>query len=220
MSILAKIFKKKEKISNIENQEILIQTPLRNQKILIISDIHFPLSEKETDIINKEYDTCLLLGDIPKDILLSLNTKTMCRFYGVCGNHDTEDSLNNINGIENIHNIQINEKQYSLTGISGSSKYKEHTPYCMLSQEESLTISQNLPKCDILISHDSPYQIHSTSMNKEGLKGITEYIKKNKPKLHIYGHHHITKSYVLDETLCICNYRVGYIDIDGIYHTV
>ena len=219
MNILAKIFKK-EKVSNIKNQEFSVMTPIKDNKILIISDIHFPLSEKETDIINKKYDICLLLGDISKDILLSLNTKTMCRFYGVYGNHDTENMYQDINGLENIHDHQIIEKAFSIIGINGSSKYKEHTPYCMLSQEESLTISQNLPKCDILISHDSPYQIHSTSINKEGLKGISEYININKPKLHLYGHHHTIKSYMLDETLCICNYRIGYIDINGIYHTV
>jgi Icc-related predicted phosphoesterase len=87
----------------------------------------------------------------------------------------------------------------------------------MISQEESSAIAKDLKKSKLLISHDSPYQIHSTEKNKEGLIGITEYIKEKKPELHLYGHHHIFKEYMIDDTLCICNYRLGIIDRDGKY---
>ena len=221
MSILAKIFKKKEKISNIENQEILIQTPIQNKRILIVSDIHFPLNEKEQEMLKENFDICLLLGDIPKDVLQSIDTNNKCKFYGIYGNHDTNDMYNDIKNLKYIHrHCVIEEDETSIIGISGSSKYKKSSSYCMFSQEEILDITKNMRKVDILISHDSPYQIHSTSKNKEGFKGITEYIKKNKPKLHLYGHHHITKAYMIDETLCICNYRLGIIEKNGMYHTI
>jgi Icc-related predicted phosphoesterase len=122
--------------------------------------------------------------------------------------------------IENINGKLINEKNFSLTGMSGSSRYKQDKSYPMVTQEESLEIFEKMEKADVLISHDSAFNIHSKEKNKEGLKGITEYINKHQPKLHMYGHHHQFHSYKIKDTLCICNFRLGIIERDGTYHSI
>ena len=84
----------------------------------------------------------------------------------------------------------------------------------MYSQEESIKILKKCEMADILVSHDSPYQLYSKSNDKAhcGLKGITKYIKKNKIYLNIHGHHHInTKLTLSNGTNVIGVYRCAMI---------
>lgn len=194
----------------------MIQTPIKGHKILVISDIHYELSDEEFSIINNNYDACFALGDIPKPILRIIAQQEYS-VYGVLGNHDTPDFFNGLDVI-NIHNSSRVIGNYNIIGLEGSSIYKRG-PYVMHDQKEIRDITKNLPYADILLSHDSPWHMHDTSMNKEGFIGITKYIKRNKPLLHIYGHHHVNAHQILNKTLCICNYRFGLIDRDGIYYT-
>ena len=65
--------------------------------------------------------------------------------------------------------------------------------------KESIKILRKCDISDILISHDSPYQLYSKANDKAhcGMKGITKYLKKNKIYLNIHGHHHINTKLVL-----------------------
>ena len=229
MSIFSIFHKdKKDTVSNNPAEIQNIQTPIRNSRILVISDIHYLLTAEEERVFSEDFDQCWILGDINSQIINILMYSAKYPVYAVLGNHDSynrfslkENSLvpNNVK-IENINGKLINEKEFTLTGIGGSSKYKEDNNFCMISQDESIKLLQNMKKADILISHDSPFNIHSQDKNKEGLKGITEYIAKYQPKLHIYGHHHQLRSYKIDDTLCICNFRLGIIEKNGIYHNI
>ena len=216
-SFISSLFSKKQIKEDIKKEMPNIQTPIKGNRILIISDIHFPFSDKEIEKLQEIYDICLVLGDVDKQNLLLINQLLPCNIYAVFGNHDVEYTLDDTR-IEHLHGVQIIENDLSITGISGSSKYKEKSPYFMLTQEESSSVAKGLKSSKVLISHDSPYQFHSTENNKEGLIGITEYIKEKHPKLHLYGHHHMFKSYTLNDTLCICNYRFGIIERDGKYY--
>lgn len=215
-SFLSSLFSKKQIKEDIKKEVPNIQTPIKGKRILIVSDIHFPLSTKEMELIKEKYDQCLLLGDVPQDVLKMLSHSIKCPVCGVFGNHDTHESYSGLN-FKNINALTV-DCGYTIAGMEGSSKYKEKTPYVMMSQEDSIILSDITSKADILISHDSPYQIHSKAMNKEGFKGITKYINEKKPQLHLYGHHHIFKHYMIDDTLCICNYRLGIIERDGKYY--
>lgn len=113
------------------------------------------------------------------------------KIYGILGNHDEYGLLESRN-IVNIHSKIINVNGVKILGFEGSSRYKTgNVP--MYSQEESIKMLKECEMADILVSHDSPYQLYSKVNDKAhcGLKGITKYLKKNKVYLNIHGHHHI-----------------------------
>jgi predicted phosphodiesterase len=230
LNFLYKIHRNKNKDNSVSNSFTIqnITTPIKGSRILIISDIHYLLTAEEEKVFAEDFDQCWILGDINKQIVNTLMYSAKYPIYAVLGNHDTQKSFSlNENSIipekvtiKNIDSELINEKNFTLTGMGGSSRYKEDKNFCMVTQEQSLDIFKDMKKADVLISHDSAFNIHSKEKNKEGLRGITEYINKYQPKLHIYGHHHQLKSYKIKDTLCICNFRIGIIERDGTYHNI
>ena len=177
--------------------------------ILVIADCHHLKEEEIEKVKNLQYDACLLLGDISGNYLdMILKYVPIEKIYGILGNHDEYGLLESRN-ISNIHSKVINVDGVRILGFEGSSRYKNgNIP--MYSQEESIKILKKCEMADILVSHDSPYQLYSKSNDKAhcGLKGITKYIKKNKIYLNIHGHHHInTKLTLSNGTNVIGVYR-------------
>jgi len=160
--------------------------------ILVIADCHHLKEEEIEKVKNLQYDVCLLLGDISGNYLdMILKYVPIEKIYGILGNHDEYGLLESRN-ISNIHSKVINVNGVRILGFEGSSRYKTgNIP--MYSQEESIKILRKCDIADILVSHDSPYQLYSKANDKAhcGLKGITKYLKKNKIYLNIHGHHHI-----------------------------
>ena len=160
--------------------------------ILVIADCHHLKEEEIEKVKNLQYDACLLLGDISGNYLdMILKYVPIEKIYGILGNHDEYGLLESRN-ISNIHSKVINVNGVRILGFEGSSRYKTgNIP--MYSQEESIKILRKCDIADILVSHDSPYQLYSKANDKAhcGLKGITKYLKKNKIYLNIHGHHHI-----------------------------
>ena len=192
------------------------QTHIKGKRILVISDIHFPLTNREMRVLAQDFDECWVLGDVPREILFKLDNKSY-PVIGVLGNHDTHDSFEGLH-IINANGTTVESNGITIAGIEGSSKYK-NSPYVMLSQHDSEKLAKHMEAADVLISHDSARYEHSEELHKEGLEGITQYIEKYHPLLHIYGHHHEHKEYKRGKTLCICNYRLGIIEPTGIYYT-
>lgn len=192
------------------------KTPITGQRILIVSDIHFELSPRERKVFDQDFTQVWLLGDVPCKVL-ELIHKMPCPKIGVLGNHDTYHSFDDFD-VTNLNGIVTDINGVSIVGIEGSSLYKKGTPYVMHTQQEVLQIAEQLPRADVLISHDSMYQRHDDAMNKEGFQGITQYIEECKPFLHIYGHHHEYCRYKYHKTICICNYRLGIIETNGVYY--
>lgn len=191
------------------------KTPITGQRILIVSDIHFKLSSQERKVFDQEFTQVWVLGDVPRDVLLLID-KMKCPKFGVLGNHDVPSSFDGFS-IINLHGDIQECRGWTLVGIAGSSKYKDG-PYVMITQHESKKVADKLPRADILLTHDSMYQTHDDAPNKEGLQGITRYIDEHHPLLHVYGHHHEYKQYKHGKTICICNYRLGIIETNGVYY--
>ena len=170
-----------------------------NISILVIADCHHLKEEEIAKVENLQYDVCLLLGDINGNYLdMILNYVPIEKIYGILGNHDEYGLLESRN-IANIHSKIININGIKILGFEGSSRYKDgNIP--MYSQKESIKILKKCGMADILVSHDSPYELYSKANDKAhcGLKGITKYLKKNKVYLNIHGHHHINTSLKLD----------------------
>jgi len=69
-----------------------------------------------------------------------------------------------------------------------------------------------LPKADILISHDSIYR-NIVDDAHTGLKCISKYIEEKKPFLNIHGHHHKQELYSYKDTNIVCVYKCAKITV-------
>lgn len=183
--------------------------------LLIIADLHdWTLSELEY-IRELEYDCCCLLGDIPEAPLKVIKQLVQKPIFGVLGNHDTLTTLSDC-GIADLNNKSVTINGVTLAGFGCSNRYKPGE-YPMLTQKESIAVAANCPPCDILISHDTAFGIMKRKDNAHcGLKGISNYIKRRKPKLNICGHYHenIHQNFKHCDILCI--YRCALVTFPSI----
>ena len=196
-------------------------------KILIITDIHYPLERQEYEVIQgNTYDVCFLLGDIPLDVLIEIKSMVKIPLYGLRGNHDTESLLYQ-SGIENLHGRVICSHGVRFTGFEGSHKYKQTDQTFMVSQKESIGVSESIPEADVILSHDAPYYMYELKrsglkalLHKRpddkvhcGLKGLSQYVNIALPGYLIHGHYHMDKSSMLGRTKVIGCYRVKILNI-------
>lgn len=155
------------------------------------------------------------LGDISvSDLLFIKSLFPDVPIYGVCGNHDSQETLN-MTDIPNIHGKVIEVEGTCFAGIGGSVRYK-HGAYTMFSQNESLDIAKILPTADILVSHDKAFASKATTFSSEmakdpheGIAGISYYLRNHSPFLHIHGHIHENKQYVFETIDTISVYGVA-----------
>lgn len=174
-------------------------------QIAIFSDFHnsvdFNSLQKALSTV-PALDAAFTLGDISVSELLRIKELIPdIPIFGILGNHDSLDVLDKA-GIPDIHGKIVDVNGIRFAGFSGSVKYK-NGPYAMFSQRESLNIAKSLPEADVLLSHDKAYQgknkIFWSEYSKyphEGLVGISLYLRKKSPLLHIHGHIHENERYL------------------------
>jgi Icc-related predicted phosphoesterase len=187
-------------------KELAIDTQKRKEigksaKLLCFLDLHYVSDEnlaKLREISPTDYDIILCCGDNRFDYLYEINHVLEGNKYGILGNHDKWDVLDNEN-IENIHGEVIEVNGIKIAGFQGSNKYKSKD-YPSFTQEESQIEADKIPRADILISHTSPYGIYGEEDTSHiGLRGITKYIVDNDVKLNIHGHYHTNTNTVLED---------------------
>ena len=200
-----------------------MKTPKQKLTLLCLADLHNYTKAELDKIKTLQYDVCFLLGDIPdealKEILRIVGDKPL---YGIHGNHDDWRILKQC-GIKSLDRKFITLNDYRIIGFSGSNRYKYggYTDnYAMLTQKQSIAWCKAFRRrwlCfrgDILISHDSMYKLfHKTDPAHIGLKGISKFIKRNKVKLHIFGHHHQNTHIKKHGCDMICVYRCAVISL-------
>lgn len=173
-------------------------------RILIITDLHdWEISEIEL-VQGLEYDCCCLLGDIPETALRIIKQRVQKPTFGVLGNHDDLTTLSKC-GITDLNGKTVTVNGVVLAGIGGSHRYKLGD-YPMLTQEESIAAAAACPPGDILISHDTAFGVMKRRDTAHcGLKGISKYIKRNKPMLNICGHYHenVHRRFKRCDILCV-----------------
>lgn len=163
----------------------------KNLRILAIADLHCwdRLTLETVRNFNFDYNSCVLLGDIPLNALIFLREIIEKLIFGVLGNHDEFGQLERC-GIENLDRKTVTINGVKIAGLSGSHRYK-HGDYPLLSQRESIAATRKIPAADILISHDTAYRIMGRKDAAHcGLKGISKYISRYKPKFNLCGHYH------------------------------
>lgn len=172
-------------------------------KVLIITDCHDKLTmnnlENHTglaeNLTSEKPDIALYLGDCSdgdvenvKEWLTSMGVGNDIPVYGIFGNHDTPSLLSR-NGIENIHLKTVEVHGIRILGFGGCVKYKDNSSAVLYSQEESIQLLSQLPKCDILITHSNPQyrQFETVDVTPEP-KSLAEKIKRK-----IFGYEPITE---------------------------
>lgn len=184
-------------------------------KILAIADLHWYTDKELIKIKNVDFDVCILLGDIPVDTINLIKKYVGNKpVIAVAGNHDDWNTPE-LGGAENIHGKYVEYCGYSFAGFSGSARYKCGN-YPIFTQRESLNLGKKLKKADILISHDSGYQLFGKDKSHSGLLGIDLYNLKNRIKLNICGHHHTSAIKKRFETTTICVFRCALITFPDI----
>lgn len=186
-------------------------------KILVMSNLD--------DIIHDEIDRCLiekrdcydaivLLGNIDIDTLKHikytlLQNNISKNIIGITGNCDIEGALEAVD-IENIHlkSKSLNGKNF--LGFNGLNKLDIYTTHI---QKNSYELLENLEKCDILISYNSPQGYEENFMDN-GLIGLTNYINKNKPYFCIHAHKYTNSINLIENTCIIGVHGIAIIDID------
>lgn len=216
---IIKIFKKKtyEDIL-LKKYGIVDKYEKHNLKILFIADTHNCLKEGNETLKfiqeQKNYDYCILLGDhSANDLQEILKIIPNNKIFGVLGNHDSWDKYSEY-GINNIDGKVINVNGIRIAGISGSFKYKDSENYALYTHEESIEVANKMGYADILISHDKPFTEDNHCPAHDGLKGITEYLYKNRVPLNIHGHLHEDSEQILKNgTKCIGLYMTKLLEL-------
>lgn len=192
-------------------------------KLLCCADLHnsFDLTHFETQTYDKEPDIIVTLGDISvQDLRIIKRTADNLGIpaIGICGNHDEPFALQSV-GIDDLHGKVKTIDGVSFAGIGGSLRYNRSN-YMFLTQQLSIEVAAALPKADVLITHDKPYSGWFVDTKAQfakdphaGLAGITKYIRKNKPKYHLYGHLHQRMTEEKYGTTSMCVYGIQLIDI-------
>ena len=172
----------------------------KNIKLLIITDTHGLLSYKEElkEKLKhaKDYNLCCVLGDVTYndyDIIIKYIPKE--KIVGLLGNHDGFDILNYY-GITDLNGKVINVDGIRIGGIQGSYRYKTED-FPSFTHDESIKFLNQMEEVDILLSHSGPFLDYNTDIVHNGLKGITEYLYKNKVPYNIHGHNHVNKDLYL-----------------------
>ena len=209
------IFKNRINNNNIKvNEEKLLKkygncrTLPNHIKLLVITDTHDFLQyeeyqEKLHDL--GEYDLCCALGDISyRDYEIILRYVPKEKIVALLGNHDDFEVLNHF-GLNDLNGKIITINGIRIGGIQGSYRYKTKN-FPSFTHEESIKFLNQMDEVDILLSHDGPFQNYSNSnLVHIGLKGITEYLYKNRVPYNIHGHNHVSQDSCLKNGTKVLN---------------
>jgi Icc-related predicted phosphoesterase len=140
------------------------------------------------EILSKhEIDVVCTLGDLDLYEIQQLESVQLPKF-GVYGNHCSGNYLDQL-GIINLH-----LKVYSFGGLlwggfEGSVRYKDDQYAKMYSQEEAISLLENFPYVDVLLTHSPPFGINDASDTAhQGFHALKSYIDTKKPKYLLHGH--------------------------------
>lgn len=137
--------------------------------VMTIADCHGMLMRKEPEKALEENpcpDVVFFLGDnfaCDIEAVLELLPESITQIYGITGNHDFTDALmpyrdriTDLGEDALLSQKLMLPEGVSISGLSGSIRYKQDSCYSMLTNEESEQIMAEKPQCDILITHDKP----------------------------------------------------------------
>lgn len=192
-------------------------SPRVSLTVMTIADSHGRINKDDLKSKwNDRIDAVFMLGDnFPDDIEAALEIIPQgVAIYAVSGNHDSKDLLSHYERLNELNGQRTELKGCSITGLSGSIRYKQDDYYSLITNEESERILSDTPYSDILITHDKPcFNKPETVMAHSGLTGIGEYIKVRRPEIVLHGHLHEPYIKKYQNTVIRCCYGVEVFEI-------
>lgn len=190
-------------------------------KILAMANL-YDITYEDLDFIivdkKDEYDVVVFLGNIEISIIKHINylisqNELSKLVMGVEGKYDNSEDLECL-GIKNLHmNYEtINNKK--IAGYSSFSKFNLIDTHLTFIDRESKEILENLDKCDILISHNSP-KGYEEELTYDGINNLNDYINKNKPSICIHSYRNSNSICTLNSTYIIGVHGIAIIDTDN-----
>jgi len=205
-----------EKAKDVSVADVMSQLELT---IVAVADLHSCFREDMEAIRNAlekyRHDCVLLLGDIFAEDVREISSCTPAPCYYVLGNHDYWGQNNSVSRATDLDSVVVSVNGIRIGGIGAGVKYKPGN-YAMRTQEEVYAATEKLGETDILISHESPYHLLNTNTSHSGFQAISDYVAEKKPKLHLFGHHHIREERMIGETKEVCIYQCAILSPDGI----
>jgi len=192
-------------------------------KYLIFSDLH-SFNEANLNIIDTYFDILVFLGDIRSSFLIKILQNFPTKpSVGILGNHDSKDLFKVVNSlvknycklgmdlpeIEDINSKIFDFEVMTHTGFEGApGDYDSELTMTQATADETTILS-----ADILFSHETGYHyLESQYTTHEGFKVISKYVEQEKPKYHIFGHHHKNIQFLVGDTKCFCVYGCSVFD--------
>lgn len=161
-------------------------------KLILITDTHVarPIDQNCMDKAEAfGYDAVILMGDYSgqEKNILKENVRAD-QLFCLFGNHDGYDAADYFQA-NDLHEKVAVVNGVRIAGIGGCLKYNEFVSGYE-NQKESRMAAEKMPPADILITHASAYRKNENNPVHKGLKGITDYIEKNRIPFHFHGHDH------------------------------
>lgn len=157
-------------------------------------------------------DLLISCGDISDPVILGAAEAYQCtRILAVKGNHDSQSPFPT--PIVGLHLSVREHLGISFGGFNGSWKYKPRGHF-LYEQDETTALLKDFPHVDVFISHNSPRGIHDKEDEiHTGFDALSEYIRRQKPKVLIHGHQHVDSETNVDGTRVIGVYGHRMVEI-------
>ena len=210
-------------------------------KVIVIGDIHgdYP---KLDNILNKtNADLYLQVGDLAgsknfEEWYYEPKSKPL---LFIAGNHEAWDILEPYNDTPLNQIIEIEQNLWYLPlghyydykglrigGLGGNhapSRYNytrdrlggDRRRHYTIHDVEKLKKAEHL---DILLTHEAPHPFFRNPFipgsENMGKKEITNLVHLLKPRYHFFGHHHVSRKQMIDDTVCACVPIFNYVEVE------
>ena len=158
-------------------------------------------------------DLLVSCGDVYDSLILSAaKACAATQVFAVKGNHDSNAPFPS--QITDLH-LQVATLPNGLRigGFNGCWRYKPKGHF-LYDQDEAAALIQRLPPVDILISHNSPAEIHEKDQDvHQGFVALAEYIRKHSPRLLIHGHQHVSRESLVGKTRVVGVYGSAVVEV-------
>lgn len=177
-------------------------------RILVIADI----DDLRWKGGSGQADLLISCGDVSDPVILEAAEAYHCnRILAVKGNHDFPSPFSG--PVVDLH-LSIEEHMgICFGGFNGSWKYKPRGLF-LYGQDEATDLLKDFPHVDIFISHNSPRGIHDKEDRiHTGFGALSEYIRRQKPRVLIHGHQHVNSETEVGRTRVIGVYGHKVVEI-------
>lgn len=159
-------------------------------------------------------DLVVSCGDVCDPLILGAAKACFAsQAFAVKGNHDSNSPFPP--PITDLH-LQIVTLPHGLRigGFNGCWRYKPRGHF-LYGQDEAAILIQQFPPMDILITHNSPADVHETDNHvHQGFVALSDCIQRHSPKLLIHGHQHVDRETVVGRTRAVGVYRTAVIEVN------